>query len=100
LLPGSEELESLIHKFDHALLASPGKNSRPIAELLSPDRIRQNRSILLIIGPEGDFSEDELTRLLEAGAIPCRLSDAVLKAETAAAAGAAIIGQHLMASTL
>jgi 16S rRNA (uracil1498-N3)-methyltransferase len=96
LLPGIEEIAACIQEFDQALLASLGKDSHPISEILSPDRIRKTGNVLLIVGPEGDFSGGELVRLLEAGAIPCRLSDAVLRAETAAAAGAAIIGQHLM----
>jgi 16S rRNA (uracil1498-N3)-methyltransferase len=96
LLSTIEEIASLIHEFDHTLLASLGENSRPIATFLSADRIRQSKNILLIVGPEGDFSEEELNRIFKAGATPCRLSDAVLKAEIAAAAGAAIIGQHLM----
>lgn len=99
LLPQIEAVASLIREFDHALLASLGENSRPVAELLASGRIRQAENILLIIGPEGDFSEDELECLLAAGAVPCRLSDAVLRADTAAAAGAAIMGQHLMRRT-
>jgi 16S rRNA (uracil1498-N3)-methyltransferase len=96
LLPRIEEIASLVHEFDRALLASLGEKSRPIATLLASDQIRRSRNILFIVGPEGDFSEEELDCLIASGAAPCRLSDAVLRAETAASAGAAIIGQHLM----
>lgn len=99
LLPTIEDLGTVVREFDCTLAASLAEGSKPLAELLSSDRIRQSKNILLIIGPEGDFSEEEHAHLRGFGTIPCNLSDAVLRAETAAIAGAAIIGQHLMAAT-
>lgn len=41
---------------------------------------------LLLIGPEGDFSEKEISQALDAGFIPISLGDARLRTETAALA--------------
>lgn len=49
------------------------------------------RPALLAVGPPGDFSEPEKKRLRAAGFQPARLNDAVLKTETAALSGAAIL---------
>jgi 16S rRNA (uracil1498-N3)-methyltransferase len=49
------------------------------------------RPALLAVGPPGDFSEPEKKLLRDAGFQPARLNDAVLKTETAALSGAAIL---------
>ena len=49
-------------------------------------------SIVLVIGPEGGISEEELTALTDAGAAPVRLGPTVLRTSTAAAVGLGAIG--------
>ncbi|MBM4163921.1 MAG: 16S rRNA (uracil(1498)-N(3))-methyltransferase [Lentisphaerae bacterium] len=46
------------------------------------------------VGPEGDFTTDELDRLIAAGAIPVALGGLVLRAETAALYGLCVIGSR------
>jgi len=99
LLPRIEDIGPLIREFDHALVASLAEGSSPLGELLTSEHVMKSSRILLIVGPEGDFSQEELNYLRTRGAIPCRLSDAILRADTAAIAGAAIIGQHLLPAT-
>lgn len=48
--------------------------------------------LLLVVGPEGGVSDDELTALTAAGARPVRMGPAVLRASTAAAVALAAIG--------
>jgi 16S rRNA (uracil1498-N3)-methyltransferase len=100
LLPRLEDLGAFIREFDHAMVASLAEGSSPLATLLCHGRVSQSGKLLLIVGPEGDFSEEELARLRGFGAVPCGLSDAVLRAETAAGAGAAILGQHFLSERL
>lgn len=47
--------------------------------------------LVLIIGPEGGISAEELEELTDAGARPCRLGASVLRTATAATAAAAVI---------
>lgn len=46
------------------------------------------------VGPEGDFTPDELDRLIAAGAIPVDLGGLVLRAETAALYGLCVLGNR------
>ncbi len=46
--------------------------------------IQPGKSVLVMIGPEGDFSEDEVAMAMQAGFIPVSLGDSRLRVETAA----------------
>jgi len=48
-----------------------------LGELESPERV------VTMVGPEGDFSEDEYQRIFESGFIPVSLGELVLRTETA-----------------
>lgn len=50
-----------------------------------------HRNILILIGPEGDFSPEEIDLAKKAGCIPVSLGDLVLRVETAAVAVASFI---------
>jgi 16S rRNA (uracil1498-N3)-methyltransferase len=50
-----------------------------------PDRV------LVLIGPEGGFTQAEAAASLEAGAVPVRLGSRILRAETAALAAATLV---------
>ena len=45
---------------------------------------RKNENVLILIGPEGDFSEDEISLAKEYGFIPVSLGESRLRTETAA----------------
>ena len=49
------------------------------------------KKILVLIGPEGDFTPEEVKLALKAGCIPVTLGDLVLRVETAAVAVAGFI---------
>lgn len=48
------------------------------------DMVRKGENVLVLIGPEGDFSEEELRLAAEAGFIPISLGPSRLRTETAA----------------
>lgn len=48
--------------------------------------------LVLVVGPEGGITEDELARLAAAGAVPVRLGPEVLRASTAAAVALGALG--------
>ena len=100
LLPSLESLVPLIRGSDGALVASLREGCASLSEVLSGGRRARGMRLLLLVGPEGDFSGEELDRLVAHGAVPCRLSDAILRAETAAIAGAALLGQYLLSRTV
>lgn len=49
--------------------------------------IRANEDTLIMIGPEGDFTLEEITKALDAGYVPVSLGDNRLRTETAALVG-------------
>lgn len=68
--------------------ASAGIRRQKLKDALAgrrPDRIA------VFIGPEGDFTEEEVALAVEAGCIPVTLGDSVLRVETAAMAVSAFL---------
>lgn len=53
-------------------------------KLLLKDILRPGEDALVLIGPEGDFSEEEVARAIEAGFRPISLGKSRLRTETAA----------------
>jgi 16S rRNA (uracil1498-N3)-methyltransferase len=58
----------------------------------TPKTISRDRCRCLLVGPEGGFDDDELAAIRDAGWPSVRLGPHVLRAETAAIAGAAVVG--------
>ncbi len=56
---------------------------------------RQIRSVGLFIGPEGGFSDEEVEDAIQSGCIPARLGDNILRTETAAIVGVALVVYEL-----
>ncbi|HVA82005.1 MAG TPA: RsmE family RNA methyltransferase, partial [Candidatus Binataceae bacterium] len=75
-----------------ALLVFCSAGAEPMAALLERER---PRAILIAIGPEGDFTPDEIAAALSAGFIAAGLGPARLRSETAAIAALAIASQWL-----
>jgi len=96
ILPSLAALGEKLGDYDMALVASLREGSAPLAGILSSVRGARCKNLLLIVGPEGDFSDEEHAQLISCGVVPCMLSDAVLRAETAAFTGAALLGHYLL----
>jgi 16S rRNA (uracil1498-N3)-methyltransferase len=55
------------------------------------DELRAAKSVIVVVGPEGGLTDDELSECARQGAKAIRLSPFVLRVETAAAAACAIL---------
>lgn len=75
------------------LAAALTPDARPLREILaSHDAAPSPREAAWIVGPEGDFTPGEIERLREASARLCSLGAHVLRTETAAIYGLAVLG--------
>lgn len=68
-------------QYDLAMIGSLQPGAQPLKKLLPPQR---PATVLVVIGPEGDFTPAELAQALGAGLRPLSLGPLVLRAETAA----------------
>jgi 16S rRNA (uracil1498-N3)-methyltransferase len=59
---------------------------------LSGQALPDSGDLVLVVGPEGGLTDDELATLAAAGAVPTRLGPSVLRASTAAAVALGAIG--------
>ena len=53
-------------------------------KILFRDAIKKGENVLILIGPEGDFSHEEIRQAINEGFIPVSLGDSRLRTETAA----------------
>ena len=69
--------------------ASLGVEKRPLTEVLR--EAAPERSVILMIGPEGDFSRAEIAQAVASGWLPVSLGESRLRIETAAIAATAAV---------
>ncbi len=84
---------------DLKLIASlhPGATTlKPVLAAFQAQHNRAPRTATWLIGPEGDFSPDEMSRALAAGFVPVTLGPLVLRCETAAIYALSILSYELM----
>lgn len=78
-----EEFLEEVYQADYRMLiADPGGSPLDLLNSTSADTAVS--PVILLIGPEGGFSSEELQTALEKGATPVKLSEAILRIETAA----------------
>ena len=80
-------------------LASEAYHPRRFFESFAQTHGRKPKSISFAIGPEGDFTPDELSCLQTAGALPINLGRLVLRTETAAIYCLSIANYELQADS-
>lgn len=68
----------------------------PGAQLFRAIELQSFKRVALLIGPEGDFSADEVRSSVEAGAIPISFGDRILRTETAAIFGLSVLAYSLL----
>ena len=76
------------------LIASLQPDSRPLKKIL-PDVVSPVASVLVMIGPDGDFTPAEINLAKNAGCLPLSLGPLVLRAETAAIYALSILHHEL-----
>jgi 16S rRNA (uracil1498-N3)-methyltransferase len=95
-----------IGNFDAVFIGSLHPNAKPFKEALrqlheagGTPAIRTAgvppASVALLIGPEGDFTEEEVTAAVKAGAIPVTFGKQILRTETAAIFGLSVLAYEL-----
>lgn len=75
------------HASAHKLLLATETAGQPLATVDPP----ADRPTLLLIGPEGGWSDGELARSRDAGAAPVTLTATILRIETAAVVAAGVV---------
>ena len=93
-IPELNEIQTLqdclnaIHTYDYALIFWEKESERHIQSVLRKNP--EVKSIALIVGPEGGFTDNEVKDLKEKGCISVKIGSNVLRTETAAIAGMAM----------
>jgi 16S rRNA (uracil1498-N3)-methyltransferase len=64
---------------------------KTVKDVLQDKRISDTKDFLVVVGPEGGFSKDEIAKAKESGLVSVSLGRQILKVETAAAAILSII---------
>ncbi|XHR27517.1 MAG: 16S rRNA (uracil(1498)-N(3))-methyltransferase [Chthoniobacteraceae bacterium] len=96
-----QPMERLLqNEFDLKLIASLAPGSRHPKEVLA-EAVRERggtppQSVLILIGPEGDFSPRETALALDAGCKPITLGPIVLRTETAALYCLSVLSYELL----
>jgi 16S rRNA (uracil1498-N3)-methyltransferase len=90
---GFDQLLSRIKDFDLSLIASLDKDSKNLKQC---EQLKAGvKSVLLIVGPEAGFTEEELSQAKAMGAIPITLGCRRLRTETAGVLFASLVLHEL-----
>jgi 16S rRNA (uracil1498-N3)-methyltransferase len=82
-------------KFDLMLIASLQPDSRPIKEALAELGAKKPQRVLILVGPEGDFTPAEVGLAKSHGCRPVTLGPIILRTETAAIYCLSVLGHEL-----
>ena len=83
---------------DLLLIASLQPHSRPVKEVIASFEKAQGTlpaSVVILIGPEGDFTPEETAQALAVGVVPITLGPIILRTETAAIYSLSVLGHEL-----
>lgn len=85
---------SLLDNYDVKILCTVRENSKNIKNILS--NIKTGVTMLIVVGPEGGFTEKEEEEMIKNGFITTSLGDTVLRTETVALFLMSVIHYHDM----
>ncbi len=94
LIEGVRDLRDLVNEckcFDLKIIPTLIGERKHISSILSSSISNGARNILILIGPEGDFSETEVGLCIKHGFLPASLGELVLKVDTAAISAAGFV---------
>ena len=80
--------------YDLKIIASMDKNVPSLSSVMNSSNGSVVNRVVLIVGPEGDFSGEEIDTALHAGFKPVSLGSRRLRSETASTAAVSIIMDH------
>lgn len=89
------DLVPQLSRIDMCFVASLQHGAKPLREVMETTDESALKSVALIVGPEGDFSDHEYAALHAAGAISIDLGPHVLRVETAAMFGMSVLVYEL-----
>lgn len=75
----------------HKFVLSTETGTRPLPELLTEATGGRPAEVALLVGPEGGFTEEEVSAAARSGFAPAGLTPTVLRIETAAVAASALV---------
>jgi 16S rRNA (uracil1498-N3)-methyltransferase len=84
-----------LQNFDIVFIGSLHPNARPFREAFHSLDRSKIKTAALLIGPEGDFTEEEVNAAVAAGAIPVTFGNQILRTETAAIFGLSVLAYEL-----
>jgi 16S rRNA (uracil1498-N3)-methyltransferase len=85
-------------KFDLLLIASLQPDSRHLKQVLAEAGAKRPASVLILVGPEGDFTPAEVNLAKNAGCRPITLGPIILRSETAAIYCLSVLSHELFSS--
>jgi len=97
-LPKLQPLEKMdailpqLEGYGLVLIGSLYNGTKPFREV----SLAGNKRLALLIGPEGDFSQEEVEAAVAAGAVPVSFGDRILRTETAAIFGLSVLAYELL----
>ncbi len=100
-LPNFQGLEKfssilpLLGNFDAVFLGSLHPNANPFRQTFQGLEKAKIKTAALLIGPEGDFTAEEVNAAVAAGAIPITFGRQILRTETAAIFGLSVLAYEL-----
>lgn len=84
-----------LQNFDAVFIGSLHPNAKPFREAFAALDRSALKSAALLIGPEGDFTAEEVHTAVAAGAIPVSFGERILRTETAAIFGLSVLAYEL-----
>ena len=82
-------------KADAVFIGSLHPNAKPFRDVFKSLDRSKIKTVALLIGPEGDFTEEEVNAAVAAGAIPVTFGKQILRTETAAIFGLSVMAYEL-----